>query len=298
MTAPNGPDRPLRVVQVSDTHLSETHAYFIDNYDVFVDEMQALQPDLIVHTGDISFNGPLRPADLAFAKAQFDRLPAPVLTLAGNHDIGEAPPFSRLDQPIDTARMEAWTTTVGPMWWSHDLGNWRLIGLDSALMASGLAEEAAQLAFLRDQLASRGARQAMVFMHMPPFETDAQDERPTTSCVPHPARRALLETCRDAGVKVIACGHLHVYRRIRYQGMGIVWAPPTAMVHFERQWRKWRRWSRPGYLVWTLDGGKIRHDLVEPRMMIAQDTSRWTDVGGTTTNMPPRPLRRHLEQPA
>ncbi len=177
MTAPNGPDRPLRVVQVSDTHLSETHAYFIDNYDVFVDEMQALQPDLIVHTGDISFNGPLRPADLAFAKAQLDRLPAPVLTLAGNHDIGEAPPFSRLDQPIDTARMEAWTTTVGPMWWSHDLGNWRLIGLDSALMASGLAEEAAQLAFLRDQLASRGARQAMVFMHMPPFETDAKDER-------------------------------------------------------------------------------------------------------------------------
>ncbi|OYW64676.1 MAG: hypothetical protein B7Z40_13270, partial [Bosea sp. 12-68-7] len=160
MATAEGADRPLRVVQVSDTHLSETHAYFIDNYDVFVDEMQALQPDLIVHTGDISFNGPSRPVDLAFAKAQLDRLTAPVLTLAGNHDIGEAPPFSRLDQPINAERMAAWTTTVGPMWWSHDLGRWRLIGLDSALMASGLAEEAAQLAFLRDHLASRGARQA------------------------------------------------------------------------------------------------------------------------------------------
>ncbi|WP_376987838.1 metallophosphoesterase family protein [Bosea sp. R86505] len=72
MTTAQGADRPLRVVQVSDTHLSETHAYFIDNYDVFVDEMQALKPDLIVHTGDISFNGPLRPADLAFAKAQLE----------------------------------------------------------------------------------------------------------------------------------------------------------------------------------------------------------------------------------
>ncbi|MFM9975017.1 MAG: hypothetical protein ACKVON_10655 [Beijerinckiaceae bacterium] len=44
-------------------------------------------------------------------------------------------------------------------------------------------------------------------------------------------------------------------------------------------------------LVWTLDVGKISHDLVEPRLMIAQDTSRWTDIGGTTTNMPARPLR-------
>ena len=293
MSAAKGADQTFRVVQVSDTHLSDTHAYFIDNYDVFVEEMLALKPDLIVHTGDISFNGPVRPEDLSFAKAQLGRLPAPVLTLAGNHDIGEAPPFSRLDQPINSARMSAWSSHIGPMWWSHDIGNWRLIGLDTALMASGLHEEIAQLDFLHAQLASRGNRPAMVFMHMPPFEADANDERATTSCVPHRARRALLDTCRDAGVKVIACGHLHVYRRLRYQGMGIVWAPPTAMVNFERQWRKWRRWPRPGYLIWTLDGGKISHELVEPRMMIAQDTSRWTDIGGTTTNMPRRPLIRH-----
>jgi 3',5'-cyclic AMP phosphodiesterase CpdA len=239
----------------------------------------------------VSFNGPVWPDDLAFAKSQLARLPAPVLTLAGNHDIGEAPPFSRLDQPINDARMIAWTGAVGPMWWSHDIGSWRLIGLDTALMASGLADEDAQLAFLGEQLDSRGHRQAMVFMHMPPFETDPKDDRPTTSCVPYPARREFFNICREARVKVIACGHLHVYRKLRYQGMGIVWAPPTAMVNFERQWRKWRRWSRPGYLVWTLDGGKISHELVEPRLMIAQDTSRWTDLGGTTTNMPPRPLR-------
>ena len=293
MSATKGADRPFRVVQVSDTHLSETHAYFIDNYDGFVEEMRALKPDLIVHTGDISFNGPVRPEDLRFAKAQLDRLPAPVLTLAGNHDIGEAPPFSRLDQPVNDRRISAWTSAIGPMWWSHDIGNWRLIGLDTALMASCLDEEAAQHDFLRTQLVARGNRPAMVFMHMPPFETDPNDGRATKACVPHPARRALLDTCRDAGVKVIACGHLHVYRRLRYQGMGIVWAPPTAMVNFERQWCKWRRWPRPGYLIWTLDGGKISHELVEPRMMIAQDTSRWTDVGGTTTNMPQRALIRH-----
>jgi 3',5'-cyclic AMP phosphodiesterase CpdA len=280
------------IVQVSDTHLSETHAYFIDNFEVFRDEMQALKPDLIVHTGDISFNGPARAEDLGFAARQLSRLPAPVLSLAGNHDVGEAPRHSRLKQPLTDGRLKAWTDQVGPLWWMHDLGDWRLIGLDTALMASDRPEERAQHQFLLESLATRGSRPAMVLLHMPPYYIDPDDPKPTTSAVPHEARRALLEACRDGGVKVIACGHLHVYRRMRWQGMQIVWAPPTAMVSLEKQWKQWRRWTRPGYIIWRIDGRRISHELVEPRLMIAQDTSRWTEIGGTTTNMPPRPLAR------
>jgi 3',5'-cyclic AMP phosphodiesterase CpdA len=283
---------PIRIVQVSDTHLSETHAYFIDNFDVFVDEMEALKPDLIVHSGDISFNGPARPDDLRFAARQLKRLPCPVLTLAGNHDVGEAPRHSRLKQPLTDERLAAWQSSVGPLFWMHDIGQWRLIGLDTALMASDRVEEAAQNAFLAEALAGRDGRSAMVFVHMPPFYDAPDDERATTSAIPFEARMPLLETCVTLGVKVIACGHLHVYRRVRYRGMQIVWAPPTAMVHMQRQWKQWRRWARPGYLLWTLDGQRISHELIEPRLMLAQDTSRWTDVGGTTTNMPPRPLTR------
>jgi hypothetical protein len=62
------------------------------------------------------------------------------------------------------------------------------------------------------------------------------------------------------------------------------------MVQFERQWRQWGVWPRPGYIIWRLDGDAITHELVEPRLMIAQDTSRWTDIGCTTTNMPLRPF--------
>jgi len=280
--------KPLRIVQISDTHLSETHGYFLDNFDVLVAEMEALKPDLIIHTGDVSFNGPARPADLAFAAAQLRRLPCRVLALAGNHDVGEAPRHSRLEQPLTDERIQAWREAVGPLWWREDIGSWRLIGLDTALMASDRPEEAEQKRFLADALASRGQRPAMVFLHMPPFYVDPRDQRPTTSAIPYEARGPLLETCSDGGVKVIACGHLHVYRRSRHRGMQIVWAPTTAMVSVEKQWRQWRRWARPGYVVWTLDGSKIEHELVEPRLMIAQDTSRWTDIGGTTTTLPPR----------
>jgi 3',5'-cyclic AMP phosphodiesterase CpdA len=278
------------IVQVSDTHLSETHAYFIDNFRVFEAEMAALRPDLIVHTGDISFNGPARPADLVFAKRQLDRLPATVLALAGNHDVGEAPAHSRLDQPLTDARLKAWTGVVGPLWWSQDVAGWRLIGVDTALMASDRPEEQAQLAFLEHALATRGPRPVVVFMHMPPFYTTAADTTRTTAAVPFPARARFLDLCHGGGVKMIACGHLHVYRTLEHRGLPIVWAPTTAMVGMEKQWLQWKTWARPGYIIWRLDGGTISHELVEPRLMIAQDTSRWTDIGGTTTNMPERPL--------
>ena len=52
------------VVQVSDTHLSPTHGYFYDNWLVFLEEMDALGPDLVLHTGDLCFNAPDEPEDL------------------------------------------------------------------------------------------------------------------------------------------------------------------------------------------------------------------------------------------
>ena len=69
--------RPLRLAQVSDTHLSQTHAWFNRNYDVFAALMQASPPDLIIHSGDASFNATQAPGDLAFARVCLDRLPSP-----------------------------------------------------------------------------------------------------------------------------------------------------------------------------------------------------------------------------
>ncbi len=45
------------VVQVSDTHLSRNRGYFYDNWRVFLSDMRAAPPDLIVHSGDLSLRG-------------------------------------------------------------------------------------------------------------------------------------------------------------------------------------------------------------------------------------------------
>jgi len=281
---------PIRLVQVSDTHLSPSHGYFAVNFAAFRAAMREAPPDLIVHGGDLAFNGPVAPEDLRYGAAAMAALDVPWLAIPGNHDIGEAPRFSRLEQPLTVARMAAWRQHVGPQWWLCDLGAWRLIGLDTALMASGLPEEVAQQDFLAEELATRGSRPVMVFTHMPPFDDDPADRRFTTSSMPYEARGAFLDACAAGGVKVIACGHLHVYRTLRHRGMDIVWAPATAMVGAKRGLERDGRLPRPGYLEWSLEGQSARHRLVEPQRMFVIDMTGWTDAnGGTTTTLPPMP---------
>ena len=122
------------LVQVTDTHLSRSHAYFVDNWKVFKAEMKADPPDLIVCTGDVSLRGSDEDADLAFARAEFDRLPAPVLVLPGNHDIGDPPPAPRLDRPINEDRRARWSRHFGPDWWHRDFGDWRLLRYQCAVV--------------------------------------------------------------------------------------------------------------------------------------------------------------------
>ena len=287
--------RGFRLVQVSDTHLSAERAYFNDNFDVFCAEMAADPPDLIVHTGDISLDGAASDADLVYAANELKRLPGEVLTLAGNHDIGEAPAFSRLDQPLDNVRTTRWARTAGGRWWSRVVGDgWLIVGLDTALMASGLEDEARQLAFLREALTAHEGPRKLVFMHMPPYLDNPDDTKFSALAVPHPARAAFFDACISNGVRAIACGHVHVYRKLAHRGIDIVWAPPTAFVNIGAQLKRGYNFPRAGYLEWTLDGDNITHRLVEPPLMITQDVGRWNEDHGSTTHMPPFPARQRV----
>jgi len=279
----------FRVVHVSDTHLSPTHAYFAMNWAAFRDEIAAAPPDLVVHGGDMAFNAPVVEEDLAFAARELAALGVPWRAIPGNHDIGEVPKFARLGQPITPDLIAAWHRQVGAQYWVYDIGAWRLVGLDTALMGSGLPEEAAQMDFFRATLADRAGRPVMVFIHMPPFDRSAKETAATTSYIPFAARGAFLDRCVANGVKAICCGHMHVYRSHVHRGMEIVWAPPTAMVGVQRGLAKWQRFPRPGYVEWTLDETRATHRLVEPARMFVIDMTGWSaaNPAGTVTTLPP-----------
>lgn len=284
-------EQPFRLIQVSDPHLSRERAYFLDNWQVFLDGMAAAPPDLVVSTGDLSFDGAGSADDLAFARAQHDRLPGPWIAIPGNHDIGEVPLAVRLDQPIDDARIERWRRHIGPQWWCRDLRHWRLIGIDTALLGSERPEAEAQWAFLDASLRGRSGRPVLLFQHMPPFLGDPDDTAFTALAVPHAVRGRLLDLCVAGGVTAIACGHVHVHRHVTYKGIEIVWAPATSFVNVVEQQKAGRGFPRPGYVEWTLTGTRFRHRLVEPPLMLTHDVGRWNAEHGSTTRMPPRPLR-------
>ena len=277
----------VTLVQVSDTHLSRTHGYFFANWDVFVREMNEQQPDLIVNSGDVSFNGPISDDDIEFARSQHDRIVSPWRAVAGNHDVGEAVIASRLDQVVDEHRLLRWDRSFGSGHWVQDLGSWRIIGLNTALMGSGLAQELMQEAFFQQALDSRDGRPVMAVVHMPPYVLDPADSSFTTSAMPFAVRESFLSRCVAGGVRVIACGHVHHYRAQDYQGIAIVCAPGTSFVRNDNKGIVDGKPQKSGYLVWTLKGLDITHELVEPALFINHDMSNW---GPSTTELPPRGL--------
>lgn len=288
----------LTIVQVSDTHLSESHAWFTANWPVFLDAMRDDPPEVIVTSGDLSFNGPANPDDLAFAARCHVALPVQWRAIPGNHDTGEAPIASRLGQPITDARLAAWRQHVGPSWWVQDLdrgaARLRLIGLETALMGSNHADEVVQAAFLEDALQSRDGRAVMVFVHMPPFRGDPDDSAITTQCILPEPRRWLLDRCAAGGVLAIAAGHIHQHTVTAHRGMQIVTAPATSFVNAGLLPSLNLGSARTGYLRWQFDGQTLRHEVIRPRLFQSVDMSNWTEAARTTTNLPSRRLGADL----
>jgi 3',5'-cyclic AMP phosphodiesterase CpdA len=290
-------DKPLRIVQVSDSHLSGRAAWFLDNWDIFVNEMRAAPPDLIVWTGDVSLSGADGEEDLEFARREMERLPCRTLVLAGNHDIGEPSglgngefPNPKRERPITESRRRRWRKHFGPEWWSEDFGAWRLYGLNAQLFGSGLEAEKRQCDFFVDALEDADRRPGLLFIHKPLFYADPAEREPRLYCVFPEARHWILQRARDFNIKVIGSGHLHCYRSIRHAGIRMVWAPGTAFINTLKKKDRpaIRVTRRVGYVEYHIDGRRIASRLVEPDLFVGHDIRNWAKAHGTTVNLPPR----------
>jgi 3',5'-cyclic AMP phosphodiesterase CpdA len=76
----------MKIVQISDSHISVDHPERTSDLDVCIAHINALtEPaDLVIHTGDITHNG--LPEEYNVAKQKLDSLHAPYYVLTGNRD--------------------------------------------------------------------------------------------------------------------------------------------------------------------------------------------------------------------
>lgn len=217
----------MRIVQISDTHVSRVHGQFRENVSVIRDWLAANTADLVVNTGDLSMNGAVSGSDIEDAAAWHRGLGLPVLCVPGNHDVGDLPEL-RSDQVLDSEKLERYRAAVGPDRWTRDVAGWRLVGLNAMLLASGHPEEALQYELLEAALATPG--KIALFLHKPLFVDDPAEGACGYWTVPPGPRERLLGLLDRADIRLVASGHLHVARAHRRRGATHVWGPSAAFV--------------------------------------------------------------------
>jgi 3',5'-cyclic AMP phosphodiesterase CpdA len=140
----------MRVILVSDTHLSPAAPEAAANWDAVLRYVGANAPDVVIHLGDLTLDGAHNAGDLHYGRRQLDRLPVPWHAIPGNHDIGDNPwPGAPGDFTVDAGRCQRWLDIVGTDHWSvtvlpdqvqPTLGAKRC-GIVSLDLASGMSPE-------------------------------------------------------------------------------------------------------------------------------------------------------------
>lgn len=217
----------MRIIQISDTHISPAHAHFAANTAATAAWLATQHADLVVHTGDLCMDAARTPGELATAAAWVRAVAPGLLCVPGNHDVGDSVVINP-SQVIDDAHLAAWRSDIGPDRWRIDAGGWRLIGLNAMLLGTGHADEARQLDWFAAELACK--LPTVLFLHKPLFiDHPAEPARGYWTVTPEPRAR-LLALIEAAPVKLIASGHLHIHRQTRHGGIDYVWGPAASFV--------------------------------------------------------------------
>lgn len=175
------------------------------------------RPDAVLVTGDLAFDG--RPEEYAVVAEELGRLPMPTLAIPGNHDARG---------PFRAALVPRFCPSEDPRFlhWAVDLGEVRLIGLDTLVEGQDHGELCAQrLAFLEGELARAAGRPVVLALHHPPFATGIGFMDRIGLAEPGPLERLVRAHGR---VERVLCGHVHRSIQCAFGGTVASVAPATA----------------------------------------------------------------------
>ena len=225
----------FRLIQISDTHLTRRQHGLTDNFHRVSEYIDAKRPDLVINSGDLAFDAPTSPDDLAFARTLHDALPVPCRYLPGNHDVGDNPTAvgGKPSHPITDANLQAYQTIIGEDRWSFEAAGWCFVGLNSLVMNSGLAREAEQFEWLALELARTGGKPLALFLHKPLFLDTPDDPEVAASAiryVPMPSRSRLVGMLQAVDCRLVASGHVHQRRDFTYSHIRQVWSPSAGFI--------------------------------------------------------------------
>ncbi|MET0734340.1 MAG: phosphodiesterase [Microbacterium sp.] len=212
------------LLHLSDTHLLAGNAPLGGRYDTAANleatlravERTGVRPDAIVFTGDLTDLG--EPEAYAALRAAVDpvaeRLGAPIVWVAGNHD--ERPALRR-----DLLGLEPTEEPVTGVW---DLDGLRLVALDTSVPGwhHGDLDEA-QLAWLRGILATPAPLGTILALHHPPLPSHV----PLFDILELRDQGRLAYAIAGSDVRAILAGHLHYSTSGTFAGVPVSVAAAT-----------------------------------------------------------------------
>ena len=225
----------FRLTQISDTHLSRKFAALTDNFHRVSEHIAANRPDLVINTGDVSWDGPSSRADLEFARELHAALPVDCRYLPGNHDIGDNPTAvgAAPSCPASEALRDAFASVFAEDRWQFEAAGWRFIGLNSLIMNTGIPSEEEQEDWLTAQLSGSNGKPVALFLHKPLFLNTPEDPEEAGTAirfVPQPVRARLAGLLDAYDIRLVASGHMHQRRDFTYRRARHIWAPSVGFI--------------------------------------------------------------------
>lgn len=233
----------FRFIVVADSHIRfpdddvvtyPSNALMADRNRRVVELCNLLDAEFVVHLGDIVHPIPVEDAHepaVELAASVYSDLEVPIHFVPGNHDVGDKPDAMVAVPAVADENYGVFERYWGSAFRSFDIGGCHLVILDTPVLNSNLDREAAQRAWLEDDLAiaAKAGLRIFFFTHYPPFVRDAAEDEHYDN-LGEPARSWLLELLNRYKVEAVFSGHVHNFLYNHHEGTELYVLPSTGFV--------------------------------------------------------------------
>ena len=237
----------------SDLHVNRgaNQTLYAQRLDRAVAEINAAHVDLVLLGGDLTENGTA--AEARDFKRQIKALQAPVWFIPGNHDVGNK--LLPGGKPgVSFRRVADYEMRLGRSYFAREQSGVRVLGINSALLGSGLIQENRMNRLLEREFARTNPPPTLILLHHPPFQQWATEPGGVYWNLEPSPRADLLSRAQQANVQAILSGHLHKSLTNTHEGITLLTAPSVAFGLVKG------KPSRGWYLL-TVDGTGFQHEF-------------------------------------
>ncbi|MCH8883510.1 MAG: metallophosphoesterase [SAR324 cluster bacterium] len=200
-----------------------------------VHQLNRQQPAFVIHLGDMIHPVPVLPS-YAPAAERFHRLlaglNAPLHLVPGNHDVGDKPVAWMPAGNVSEDNLAQYRRHFGADYYAFDHEDCHFVVINAQIINSGFADEAAQRAWLEQDLEASRDRRIFLCTHYPPYVAE-RHERSHYDNIDEPGRTWLLGLVERHGMEAVFAGHVHNFFYNRHGATECYILPSIAFVRHD-----------------------------------------------------------------